>query len=358
MFHFVICNMYIFYTYQVNLFLMVTKNGLTHTPYTYRKCKLDLKLHTIIKGYCMKKIGVIVNLNSRKYKLAKKHPEGVFEKIGQDSVIVKYTKSIEEIVDVAREFKKTGIDYIAPSGGDGTLHHVITQFAKVYNNNLPPILILKGGTMNNVANSINLKGDAESILQRAVIAINNGKYINVVNRKTMVIDNNHCFLFGNGLVADFLETYYSIGKSYTKLVGLIFSSIYEALANQHSHLFKGFEGNIKCDAESMPYSRVLGILAGTVETIGMGFYPLYRANEYKDKFHTIVCAMKPGKLAKNVLKLKNGTPINHKDYIEKVVSTIEIHSTKPFMYTMDGDLYRCDGSLTVSVGIRVPFIIV
>jgi len=306
----------------------------------------------------MKKIGVIVNLNSRKYKLSKKSPKGIFEKIGRDNVIVKYTKSIEEIADVAREFKNMGIDYIAPSGGDGTLHHVITQFATVFKNDLPPVLILKGGTMNNVANSINLNGDAESILQRTIVAMNNGKNISVVSRKTMCIEKNHCFLFGNGLVSDFLETYYGIGKSYTKLVGLIFNSIYEALAKEHSNLFKGFEGNIKCDDESMPYSKVLGILAGTIETIGMGFYPLYRANENNDKFHTIVCAMKPGELAKNVLKLKNGSPINHKDYIEKVVSTIEIHSTKPFMYTMDGDLYHCEGSLKVSIGIPVQLVYV
>ncbi|MCX8123561.1 MAG: diacylglycerol kinase family protein [Spirochaetes bacterium] len=306
----------------------------------------------------MKKIGVIVNLNSRKYKLSNKHPEGIFENIGGDSIVVKYTKSIDELYDVAVDFKKMGIDYVAPSGGDGTLHHVVTQFAKIYGANLPPFIILKGGTMNNVANSINLKGDAESILQRAVVAINNEKDIKIVQRKTMKIEDNHCFLFGNGLVSDFLDTYYSIGKSYTKLIGLICSSIYEAFTNQNSNLFKGFDGNITCDSEVLPYTNVLGVLGGTIETIGMGFYPLYRANESKDAFHIIVCAMKPRDLAKNVIKLKNGTPIKHKDYIEKIVKTIDIQSKKPFMYTMDGDLYNSEGALKVSTGIPIQFVVV
>ncbi|HRR61274.1 MAG TPA: diacylglycerol kinase family protein, partial [Spirochaetota bacterium] len=103
----------------------------------------------------MKRIGIIVNLNSRKYKLAKKCDD-CYEKLGGDYVMVRYTHSIDEIADVATEFKSAGMDYIAPCGGDGTLHHVITQFNKIYQNNLPPFLILKGGTMNNVATSINL----------------------------------------------------------------------------------------------------------------------------------------------------------------------------------------------------------
>lgn len=306
----------------------------------------------------MKKIGVIVNLNSRKYRLGKINPQGMFEKIGKDNVVVKYTSSTEELVDVAREFKNIGIDYIAPSGGDGTLHHVVSQFAKVYVNNIPPILILRSGTMNNVANSIDLNGSPESILKRAIQGLNNGSNFKVVQRKTMKINESYCFLFGNGLVSDFLDKYYTIGKSYTKLLGLICNSIYEAFTNKNSNLFKGFDGKIICDSQILSYSNVLGLLAGTIETIGMGFYPLYKANETDTGFHVIICSMKPRDLAKNVIKLKNGTPIVHKDYIEKVVNTIEIHSHTSFMYTMDGDLYHCDGSLKVSTGIPVHFIIV
>ncbi|MGB4268149.1 MAG: diacylglycerol kinase family protein [Spirochaetota bacterium] len=305
----------------------------------------------------MKKIGVIVNLNSRKYKLSKKNPRGIFESIGKDAVIVRYTSSINDLYDVAKDFKRSSIDYIAPSGGDGTLHHVITQFDKVYNGKIPPIIILKSGTMNNVANSINLKGSAESILKKAVATLHSNNELTLITRKTMKIGDNHCFLFGNGLVSDFLDKYYTIGKSYTKLIGLIGTSIYQAFTNKNSNLFRGFYGDVICDAEKLPYNTVLGLLAGTVETIGMGFYPLYRANEKSDAFHVIVCAMKPGDLAKNVLKLKYGIPIQHNDYYEKTVHTLEINSPHPFEYTMDGDLYHCDGSLKVSVGISLQFIV-
>lgn len=305
----------------------------------------------------MKRIGIIVNLNSRKYKLAKKCDD-CYEKLGGDYVMVRYTHSIDEIADVATEFKSAGMDYIAPCGGDGTLHHVITQFNKIYQNNLPPFLILKGGTMNNVATSINLKGDAESILKRAIETIKADNALPSIKRKTMSINNTYCFLFGNGLVADFLERYYTIGKSYTKLVKLIYNSIVEALFNKNSNFFKGFDGSITCDRQTLPYANVLGLLAGTVETVGMGFYPLYRANEKNDSFHVIVCAMDPKDLAKNIVKLKKGTPIRHEKFYENTVKTIEIHSDKPFAYTMDGDLYYAEDTLQVTTGINIHFVVV
>lgn len=306
----------------------------------------------------MKKIGIIVNLNSRKYKIQKNNPYGVFEKIGGDKVIVKYTRSIEEIVDVAKEFKKESVDYIAPSGGDGTLHHIITQFSKVYKKNIPPLLILKGGTMNNVATSIQLKGDAYAILKRAVDTFKRGGNLSIVTRDTMDINGNHCFLFGNGLTADFLDKYYRIGKNYTKLTALIVNSIYAAFRNQNTKLFRGFDGTVWCDSVKLPQEHFLGILAGTVETIGMGFYPLFRANEKDGAFHVIVCSMKPAELAKNVIKLKNGRYIKHDNYFEKAISKLEIHAQEPFAYTMDGDLYHSNGTLTVSAGIPVQLVVV
>ena len=306
----------------------------------------------------MRKIGVIVNLNAREYKLKKNNPYGIFEKIGGEYVLVRYTQSIDEVIDVAQEFKKEGINYVAPSGGDGTLHHVITAFMKVYNQKMPPVLILKSGTMNNVATSIHLNGDGNSILHRAVSALKKGNEYMLITRNTLKIENKYCFLFGNGITADFLNTYYSIGKSYAKLVHLITNTIIEAVTNSNDSLFKGFEGKIVCDSQAIEYTKVLGILAGSVETIGMGFYPLFRANEKADAFHVIVCAMKPRDVVKQIIKLKKGVPINHEQYFEATAKEIGIYSEKPFVYTMDGDLYHSDGTLNVTLGSPVQFIVV
>lgn len=306
----------------------------------------------------MKKIGIIVNLNSRKYKRSKDAHYGKLEQIGGEFAVVRYTRKIEDIAHVAKEFKYLNVDYIAPSGGDGTLHHVITQCANVYKKNLPPVLILKSGTMNNVATSINLKGGSFSILKRAIELLRKGKDLPLIERNTMEIDGNYCFLFGNGITSDFLDRYYSIGKSYTKLVILIKKTIFEALAPSKSQLFKGFDGTICFDEIQLPYLNVLGTLVGTVETVGMGFYPLFRANERHDAFHAIAFAMKPMDLLKKLIHIKMGLPIQHPLYFDKTVRSIRIVSNQPFVYTMDGDLYKSDGRLTVSIGIKVAFAVV
>jgi len=46
-----------------------------------------------------------------------------------------------------------------------------------------------------------------------------------------------------------------------------------------------------------------GILAGTVEYIGMWFSPLYRANEKSGTFHCFISSMRPLSLIKIFLNL-------------------------------------------------------
>lgn len=308
----------------------------------------------------MKKIGIIVNYNSRRNRRAGRNPVNLFTEVGGLHVVVRATRSIDELMSVVRAFKEDDIPIIAASGGDGTIHRVVTQIIRIYKNDpFPPLLILKGGTMNNISKSINLRGSDVSILERAIDALKRDRELITYRRDTMRVGDSYCFLFGNGLTADFLSEYYARGKSYTNLVKFIARAIAGSMrGNGIPSLFKGFQGRVYADGELLHADRFLAILAGTVEQIGMGFTPLPRANEQEKSFHVIVNGMKPFELARNLLKLRRGIPIEDPHNFDGLVRVLRIEIGEKFLYTMDGDLYESDGTLSIEVGPAVQLVYV
>jgi diacylglycerol kinase family enzyme len=308
----------------------------------------------------MKTIGIVVNYRSRRNRRARRNPVDLFNEIGGSYVDVRATQSIDEISDVVKIFMEDNVPIIAASGGDGTIHHVVTQIIRIYKENpLPQLLILKGGTMNNISRSISLRGSDVSILRRAIEALQRGREMTTYRRDTIKVGDSYCFLFGNGLTADFLTEYYARGKSYTSLVRFIVQTIAKSMrGSESSSLFKGFRGRIYVGNELLDSDHFLGILAGTVEHIGMGFSPLPRANEQESTFQVIVNGMKPFELARSLLKLKRGIPIDNPHNFDGVVQRMRIEIGEKFLYTMDGDLFESDGVITVEVGPSVQLVYV
>lgn len=307
--------------------------------------------------YSVKTIGIIVNSNSRKYVRARRDPVRHFRMIGDPFVDVRLTRSVEELRQVLLDFREQGIPFVATSGGDGTIHYTITELMHLYRDEpLPPLLILKGGTMNNISKSIGLKGGDSAILRRAVDRVRRGDELLSSRRDTMKIDESFCFLFGNGLTADFLNEYYRRGKSYTRLIHFVGEAIVSSVRKSPHPLFRGFRGRVFADDQLLDGDTFLGILAGTVENIGLSFTPLPRANELDRSFHLIATGMRPGELARNLMKLRRGIPIESPRHFDGVVRKLRLECDDPFLYTMDGDLFESDGVLTVEAGRSVQLV--
>ena len=112
---------------------------------------------------------------------------------------------------MASDFKEHGIKILAINGGDGTISQTLTAFIKAYDGApLPKIAILRGGTINVLAENLGIKGSPEQVLYRLIErhSINNL----TVTRKisTICIEGQHGFLFGNGTTAGFLELFTKI----------------------------------------------------------------------------------------------------------------------------------------------------
>lgn len=306
----------------------------------------------------MKKIGILINPNAKKFRTKKSSLKN-YTNIHSDNLLIRATKNEEDIQNVIKEFKKKNCDFVGVAGGDGTLHLAVTELINIYGEeNVPPILILREGTMNNVARTIKLQGRGPDLIKRLLWSVNNNKEIEIHQRNTIKINNNYCFLFGIGLVTNFLnEVYSGKEKGFVRNIQVGLSAFSEGLKNvENGKIFNWMDGEIQIDGDIIGINPVNGILAGTVEHIGMGFSPLSMASKKKDHFQVIITAIPSGKLLKNINRLRRGDSINDKGYYNTLCKKIKLNYPAEFDYTMDGDMYKADKELIIETGPVVKLI--
>lgn len=309
-------------------------------------------------------LGIILNPLSR---ANIRHPGRMHEynEIGKGVIEVKETASLSDLVKTARIFKKKKVPYLGISGGDGTIHQVITAFInEYYPDPIPPVLLLGDGTMNNIAHSLGIKGGGRSVLKRFMSNYENRR-ISLIDKDTMRIDDRYCFLFGCGLTTNFLLEAYRGKKGYLKNIDVIRQCVHEVVKANFVKDKKAFklihplDAAIYSEGKRLPLNDLLVVLSGTVDQVGMGFRPLSRSSQKKGHFHLIATDMNPWRILLYIGLIGTGKGhfIRNKRYIDILSKNIRIKSPSPFEYTMDGDMYKCDGNLVVSAGPEVRFVI-
>lgn len=307
----------------------------------------------------MKNIGIIINPNAKKIRTGTISIRD-FKKFDSSIIFTECTSSVEDIDRIIAIFKNKKIESIGVVGGDGTLHNVVTSAIKCYGaEKIPPFLVFKGGTMDNVARSIGNDGNAMSVLERLQAAMKSNRELNFSCRDTIRVGSRYCFLFGAGFVTNFLdEAYGGVEKGLKQNLKTIFKAVRHAVIDYGDiSMFRPLYAKVKADGKELSVTRLTGILSGTVEHIGMGFTPLSRSMEKSGMQHAIITGAPPGFVVRNIRSLKIGRKINHPLHFDDVISSMEIISPGSFKYTMDGDLYSAEtGSLTVAMGPQIKFI--
>ena len=206
----------------------------------------------------------------------------------------------DALSESCREIRARRSSTIAIVGGDGTLHRVLTALHETYGDDpLPAIALLRGGTMNTVANALGVPRRGMATLLRRALATHAGEPSGFVVRPTMRCEGKLATLFGVGVVPAFLEAYYATGNPSPIHAAKVLAA---ALAQKRSEgpLWRSLTGGVEAgltldEGASYPRERVLAIAAGTIDQIGLGFRPFHRAFETEDAMHLV--RVKAGGLA-------------------------------------------------------------
>jgi diacylglycerol kinase family enzyme len=305
-------------------------------------------------------IGVITNPRSR---VNKKDP-GKMRQLGYllGSHGAPYaTKSLDDLYRAAEEFKAADIDILGINGGDGTIHVTLTAFGHVYGTSpLPKIAILPGGTLNTIAAGVGIRGKPQEMLYEVIDRYHQGEELRVVERDALRVGDKLGFIFGNGLIANFLEAYYETGRP-SPIMGakLLARTVASAIFRGKliKRLFRRWSGEVTVDGETWARTDFATVTAATVPEIGIGFKPYYRCSEKPGHFAVLGIHTSPVGVALELPRVYRGRPMRRDKCISQVARRVELRAEEPFSYIIDGDTYTGVTELVLSTGPRLQLVV-
>ena len=273
------------------------------------------------------------------------------------------SSSVDELETIAEQFKARNIDVLALSGGDGTTSFALTAFQSVYGDQpLPAIALLRGGTMNTVANGIGVRrGSPEQLLRSLLEASETRSALRSKSVGTLNMNGQLGFITGVGVIPAFLKEYYEAGDPYpTPVTAFKLLSRAAAGAFVGGRLAKKVADRIACDVwvdgERWPTSSYLTIGAATVPQIGLGFTPFYRCDAAVDRFQLVGFTCSKVSFVRALWPIFRGQPTDPDYTRETLTSTATIKQLNgPTLYTIDGEVLEAE-ELVIGLGPRVKVV--
>jgi diacylglycerol kinase family enzyme len=320
----------------------------------------------------MSGIGVILNPKSRQNLRDPGAARRLARRLG-DHGVLRTAGSVEELWRIAEDFRRVDIDVLAISGGDGTGHVTLTGFLNVYGGHtMPHVALLRGGTMNTVANSVGVRpGKPEGLLGSLIAAYARRATAPLVGVERHVMqvrphgsssrDPQFGFLFGTGVVHGFLAEYYRDGAP-TPLVAArtLARGIGSALIGGETirRMARPFRGSVSLDDGTTWRERdYLAIAAGTIEHIGLNFKPFYRYDQRPQAFQVLGIHASPVRFVTELPRIHKSLPMRPGKTYDALASHIVVRSADGHMrYMIDGDLHESAGDLEVAIGPRVRLV--
>jgi diacylglycerol kinase family enzyme len=271
----------------------------------------------------------------------------------------------EELIDTARRFRDAGVDVLAVNGGDGTLHVVMTAFAKAYGDEtLPPVAILRGGTMNTVASGLGITGTPAQLLEALSTRYHTGEPLPMAERHLLRVtageDVQYGFLFGNGFIANFLQLYYESPEptpwrgAWLLARATVSVVVGGAFARRIIH---PIDLTIEADGETWPCRPYLTVTVGTVDDIGFGFRCFYEVLRHPGRMHAICMGGPPLGVVKDFPNFYLARPPRSPDIYTAIPRRLLMSSDRPQPYMIDGDFHPGGQSVELTVGPRVRFVL-
>jgi len=299
-------------------------------------------------------VAVFVNPNSR----ANRRDPGCAERFARilgDSGTVVATPSLEQLAEEARRTAALSPTVIGIHGGDGTLHRTLSALVAAYETKpLPPVAILPGGTMNVVASSLGIRARPEAVLAELAEAERQRTELATLHRRCLHVGEDYGFIFGNGLLANFLEEYYARGSyGAARAMWVVFRIVLSLLTTRRyaRKVFRRFRGQVHVDGNPLPRTHLTSIGAATVTEVGFRFKLYHRADEDPQRMGALAIHSGPLSLLLDVVNVRLGRGLSPKRAESFVASSLLIEPEEAeTTYTLDGDVHVAQGPLGVELG--------
>ena len=306
-------------------------------------------------------IGIITNPHSKLNKRNPQTPQLLGYILGEHGRLA-VTQSLQDLSRVAVKFRDSNIEILAINGGDGTISKTLTAFLEAYGSKpLPKIALLRGGTMNVLANNLGISGTPPRILFRLCEAYAGDTPLQSQTLTSLNVEGACGFLYADGVAYNVLDEFYQnktgpIGAAWL-IVKLAISALLKG--QMFYRLIQPQKLKLKSDDREVEHSS-LCIMAASIEKMpyGIKLFPSARQNPMAFQYFSVRCAAE-----KLISKIASIALLNKpKDYESKLGGTstsLSIKATPGYTYSLDGELFQSTSvSVTIKTGPKIEFIIV
>lgn len=265
------------------------------------------------------------------------------------------THSLEELEKISREVYQSSPKLIVIWGGDGTVTATLSALSRAYGETpLPPLCLLPGGTVNVIPRCVGVKGSPEKAFLRLLAAVRGERPLISVRRTLLRIGERAGFLFGVGLMANFLDAYYDGGRPGKRgALATLARSIWDAFrqGDLTRKLFVSFRGSVTVDGQKLPEETLVNISVGSVEGLGLGFNPYLRAAERPGYFHWITHNLSPLATARELPGIRLGWGM--KNVTQDIASHMRVELDRKMRFGLDGETFEARDSFEIKGGTSV-----
>jgi diacylglycerol kinase family enzyme len=306
-------------------------------------------------------IGVIVNPNAH---LVRRRPDlaaRLRHQLGAFGEVVE-TRTADEAAQAARGFAARGVDVVATCGGDGTNLSTLTALVAAYGRErLPAISILRGGTVNTIAENLRIRGTPEALLDRLIARVR-ARDLSYLGQDSIQVSGGSGdaprfgFLFAAAMGARFLEAYYSgraPGPAWAGALALRTAASCLVNGPFARRLFSRVPVTLTVDGrvtDQVPAPRLL--VASTVPDVGLGMKVAWQAGRQPGRLHLIASNLSTVKMALQLHRVLGGRPLDGAPHLDVLARSVRLRFETLQPYTLDGELYR-ERELALEVGPRV-----
>ena len=314
----------------------------------------------------MSGIGVIVNPRSKRNR--GRH-ESVVESLKAcvgDEGQVFACGDPESLIDALTRLRESAISALAISGGDGTYGYIMGHAERIFGAELPPIALLRGGTMNTTANGLGVpRGTTLSLLKKLTDDYRSGMPWRTQPRPLMRGGDRLGCLFGTGLVVRYLEEYYRRGRPHPTpwtAATTLMSAAMSALVRGPLIQKLGAPDRLKLslDGEEIAAADYITIAAGTVPEFGLGFAPFPGCLEDPTRFEMLGTTVSPALFLWDLLRMRTGRsldPAHGRAQMARSMTLTPTDGREELLVMFDGDVMHLPAPLTVSVGPTAQIIV-
>lgn len=298
------------------------------------------------------KVGVLVNANAGRHagrdRLSARYREA--------GALVLPTRSLDELPAAVAELAAAGVDRVALSGGDGSIHRGLTALARHWPGELPPLAFLPAGTMNTVCRGLGVRGGPLQVLRAAQAPSPTLRERSPIDAG----DHRLGFLVGTGFWARFLAAYDELsGPGPVRAAAVLGRGLLSTAVRGRfvRELFAPVDAAVELNGERVGSGPFTMVAAGAVPQVGLGFAPFRGIDQHPDLFHALVFAASPPAVAVQLPRLYRGGAPRPPDRGERATRLVITANREPIVWAIDGDVQPAVHRLELGVGPRLKLVL-